>query len=192
MSDTIDLIEAEIPHLRRYARYLTRDLDRADDVVQDALVRAIANVAKWQPGTNMRAWLFVIVRNTFINERRRSSRNIADGDFEAATLALGVPANQENAFYLTELARVFENLPSDHQEVLLFVVVEGMTYEEAAEILEVPLGTVRSRLSRARDALRKSLDGDHADSIQSKISEMPENKKGKPPKNSENGQEVIK
>lgn len=159
MRDVLNLLEEEIPHLRRYARYLTRNIDSADDLVQDALVNAISNASKWQPGTNLRAWLFVILRNSFISDVRRSSRNRTTGDFDLATSALGVPANQENAYYLTQLAKVFEHLPAEHQEVLLFIVVEGMSYEETSILLDVPLGTVRSRLSRARASLRLAMDG---------------------------------
>ena len=159
MNDLLDLLEAEIPHLRRYARYLTRNVDSADDLVQDALVNAISNLSKWQRGTNLRAWLFVIMRNSFISDARRAGRNPAKENFDFATSALGVPANQETAYYLSQLARVFDHLPAEHQEVLSIVVVEGMSYEEAAIVLDVPLGTVRSRLSRARSSLRQAMDG---------------------------------
>ncbi|HKK31757.1 MAG TPA: sigma-70 family RNA polymerase sigma factor [Alphaproteobacteria bacterium] len=159
MDDVLTLIEDEIPHLRRYARYLARDANLADDLVQDALVRAIASRDSWRQGTNMRAWLFVILRNTFINDCRRARRSPLTADAESAGGMLSVPGNQESACLLGELAEAFDSLPKDHQEVLVVVVMEGMTYEDAASVLKVPVGTIRSRLARARLALRKAVDG---------------------------------
>ncbi|MEZ5930983.1 MAG: sigma-70 family RNA polymerase sigma factor [Alphaproteobacteria bacterium] len=158
MDATIKLIEAEIPRLRRYARFLVGDADRADDLVQECLTRAIAKIDSWQPGTNMRAWLFVIMRNSYFNELRRKSRSPIIADSEA-TPAVS-PGNQEAHIALQEVRRAFLQLSEEHREVLLLVAIEGLAYEEAAAIIGVPIGTVRSRASRARSALRQAVDGD--------------------------------
>jgi RNA polymerase sigma-70 factor (ECF subfamily) len=157
MRETLQHIEAEIPRLRRYARYLRREPDHADDLVQECLARAIAKLHTWQPGTNLRAWLFVILRNCHINEIRREQRMDSIDDSPADEPALTTPGNQETSVALSEVRRAYLGLSEEHREVLLLVAIEGLQYEEAAAILEVPLGTVRSRLSRARQALRQAL-----------------------------------
>ena len=159
--ETLQLIEAEIPHLRRYARYLRREPDHADDLVQECLARAIAKIHTWQPGTNLRAWLFVILRNYHIDEVRCSRRMGSLDDTAADERSLTTPANQETSVALSEVRNAFLGLSEEHREVLLLVAIEGLQYEEAAAILEVPVGTVRSRLSRARQALREALGSGH-------------------------------
>lgn len=154
------LLTDEIPHLRRYSRFLVRNIDWADDLVQETLVRAIANAGQWEQGTNLRAWLFVILRNAFFNEMRKQKSRPTVPDSDAALALIGIPANQEPAYVLSEMADAFLTLPEDHREVLVVVVMEGLSYEAAAEILDVPIGTVRSRLSRARASLAKMLDGE--------------------------------
>jgi RNA polymerase sigma-70 factor, ECF subfamily len=152
---TVDLIEKEITRLRRFARCLARDPDRADDLVQECLLRALRNVHTWQPGTNLLAWLFAILRNCHIDEIRRVRHHacVDLGDFDAKWY--GVPGNQEARMTLAEIRDAFSRLSADHREVLLLVVVEGLDYRETADILGAPVGTVRSRLSRAREALRR-------------------------------------
>jgi RNA polymerase sigma-70 factor (ECF subfamily) len=158
MDATIKLIEGEIPRLRRYARFLVGDMDRADDLVQECLTRAITKIDSWQPGTNLRAWLFVIIRNCYFNELRRKSRSPIIDD---ADTALGSSqSNQEAHMALQEVRRAFLQLSEEHREVLILVAIEGLSYEEAASIMEVPIGTVRSRVSRARQALRTATDHD--------------------------------
>jgi RNA polymerase sigma-70 factor (ECF subfamily) len=154
--ELLSLLEQEIPHLRRFARYVSRDPAMADDLVQECLVRAIANGHSWQPGTNLRAWLFVILRNVFLNERRKRSReavSLVDADHPT----LSVAGDQEARLALIEVNDALLNLSEDHREILLLVGVEGMTYEDVSQVLDIPLGTVRSRLARARTALRESL-----------------------------------
>lgn len=158
MDDAHRLIEAEIPRLRRFARALVRDPDHADDLVQSCLERAISGLDTWRTGTNMRAWLFTILRNVLINEYRRARRSPvqatgADGD--AAGMA--VHGGQEARIKLGELQHALDSLPIEHREVILLVAVEGLRYEEAAAVLGVPLGTVRSRLSRGRRMLQQLL-----------------------------------
>lgn len=159
MANTIELIESEIPRLRRYARYLVRDIDRADDLVQDCLARAIAKIDSWTPGTNLRAWLFVILKNCHINEIRRGQRTRAISEPGADYDVVPTPASQEAHISLLEVRNAYLMLSDEHREVLLLVAIEGLQYEEAASILEIPVGTIRSRLSRARQALRDLLDG---------------------------------
>jgi RNA polymerase sigma-70 factor (ECF subfamily) len=157
MSDKLKLLEGEIPRLRRYARYLVRDADRADDLVQECLTRAVAKIDSWTEGTNLKAWLFVILKNCHINEIRHSQRLAVDNDLSADHQALAMPASQDAHMALREVREAYLTLSEEHREVLLLVAIEGMQYEEAAVVLEVPLGTVRSRLSRARQALRDAL-----------------------------------
>ena len=159
MEATIKLIEAEIPRLRRYARFLVGDIDRADDVVQECLTKAIAKVDSWQAGTNLRAWLFVILRNCYFNELRRKSRSPIIDDADSA-LAGTTPSNQEAHMALLDVRKAFLNLSDEHREVLLLIAIEGLPYDEAAGVMGVPIGTVRSRTSRARQALRDAIDPD--------------------------------
>lgn len=154
MTNTIvDLIEREIPRLRRFARYLVRDPDRADDVVQECLVRALGKANRWQPGTNLRAWLFVILRNCYIDQVRRAGHHPAGGGVDPDRQSLGTAESQEQRVALGEIRDAFLRLKEEHREILLLVVVEGLGYQEAADVLGIPVGTVRSRVSRARQAL---------------------------------------
>jgi RNA polymerase sigma-70 factor (ECF subfamily) len=159
MDDIYFRIEAEIPRLRRFARYLTRNIDDADDLVQDCLVRAMTNMEKWQRGTNLRAWLFVILRNIYINDRRRAKRWTYASDTPLDYFGHAVPGNQESRQELFELQKAFTKLSEEHKEILFLVAIDGFAYEEAGEILAIPIGTVRSRLSRARATLKELADG---------------------------------
>jgi RNA polymerase sigma-70 factor (ECF subfamily) len=155
MSDFHCLIEGEIPRLRRYARALTRNTDRADDLVQETLLRAIAKAHLWLVGTDIRAWLFTIMHNQHVNMVRRAMREEATVDIEQMSSSLIATTDPSGARQLHELERALGRLPDEQREVILLVGLEGMSYETAAEILSVPVGTVRSRLSRGRDALRR-------------------------------------
>jgi RNA polymerase sigma-70 factor (ECF subfamily) len=162
--ETLHRIEAEIPRLRRFARYLARDADVADDLVQECLLRAVSRIDTWEPGTNLRAWLLTILRNVFLTElrriRRAPVRSEPDEERQAAAQE-SAGANHQNdqdfAIYLAAVQRAFDRLGEEHREILLLVAVEELTYEEAAAVLDIPIGTVRSRLSRARTALRQLL-----------------------------------
>ena len=158
MSEFHRLIEQEIPRLRRYARALTRSADRADDLVQETLLRAIAKVHLWQPGTDIRAWLFTIMHNQYVNMVRRAMRDGANIDIEQMSSALVATTDPTASRQLRELEHGLSRLRDEQREVILLVGLEGMSYEAAAQILGVPVGTVRSRLSRGRDALRRLLD----------------------------------
>jgi RNA polymerase sigma-70 factor (ECF subfamily) len=154
MPDIASLFEAEIPRLRRYARALTRDITRADDLVQSCLVRAVAKQHLWQEGTDLRAWLFTIVHNQYVNEVRRSAREGATVAVEDVALVLPVEPNAIDALQLRDLHRAIGRLPEEQRQVVLLVGLEDMSYAQVAQILNIPIGTVRSRLSRGRDTLR--------------------------------------
>ena len=158
MSDFGDLLQHEIPRLRRYARALTRDATRADDLVQSCLLRALAKSHLWQPGTDLRAWLFTILHNQHVNDVRRAVREGINIPVEDVAPVLTVPSTQGATLQLRDLDRAMTRLPEEQRQVLLLVGLEGMRYEEVAAVLDVPVGTVRSRLSRGRDTLRHLLD----------------------------------
>ena len=158
MSEFHRLIEQQIPKLRRYARALTRNRDRADDLVQDTLGRALVKEQFWQPGTNLKAWLFTIMHNQNVNNVRRDTRQSGGLDIEQTSSTLTATTDPTATCKMFELERALAQLPVEQQQVILLVGLEGMSYEDTAGILTVPVGTVRSRLSRGRDALRKLLD----------------------------------
>jgi RNA polymerase sigma-70 factor (ECF subfamily) len=156
MSDYARLLEAQIPRVRRYARALTRgDLSRADDLVQSCLTRAVAKQHLWQPGSDLRAWLFTILHNQYVNDVRRSAREGSSMAIEDAAEILPVRSNAIAVLELRDLNTALKKLPDEQRAAILLVGLEGMSYEEVAAILRVPVGTVRSRISRGRDQLRR-------------------------------------
>src|ERR687886_1046600 len=165
MSDFARLLEAEIPRLRRYARALTRDVTRADDLVQNCLTRAVTKRHLWQPGTDLRAWLFTILHNQHVNDVRPSVREGVNVPVEDVAPMLTVGSTQGASLQLRDLDRALARLPEEQRQVLLLVGLEGMRYEEVAVVLDVPVGTGRSRLSRGREMLRRLMDmkGDPAE-----------------------------
>ena len=160
MPDTQRDIEAEIPRLRRYARALTRDVVTADDLVQDCLTRALGKLHLWQEGTDLRAWLFTILHNQYVNHIRRSVREGAAVAFNESEPSLSRAPQQAKRLELRDLERAVAKLPAEQRSVVLLVGLEGMQYEEVAAVLGVPVGTVRSRLSRGREALRRLTGAD--------------------------------
>lgn len=151
-------IVPHIPRLRRYARALTGERARADDLVQDTLERALIKLHLWQPGSDLRAWLFTLMHNVFINQLRAQPARLTAGlDDEAAQVA--VRPTQTDWLEVRDLQAALLRLPEEQREVLLLVGLEQMTYEEAAGVLGIPVGTVMSRLSRARERLRGLLAG---------------------------------
>jgi RNA polymerase sigma-70 factor (ECF subfamily) len=151
--DFLDEIEASVPALRRYARALTRNADRADDLVQDCLERAIRKRCLFSPTGPLQGWLFRILINIWRNdlrfERRRGDLVPIDSIAEPSV----APA-QPGRVALSEMSRAIDRLPGDQREALLLVVLEGMSYQEAAQALGIPMGTLMSRIGRARAALR--------------------------------------
>ncbi|WP_225889762.1 sigma-70 family RNA polymerase sigma factor [Indioceanicola profundi] len=160
--EVISQIEAEIPRLRRFARAMVRDTALADDLVQECLERALSRLHLWQPGTNLRAWLFTILRNLHINGIRRQ-QTFVDIDGEVQTGLGGSHGSQVVRLELRDLRRALDKVPQEQREVVLLIGLEGISYAEAAEILDVSIGTVKSRLSRGRRALRLLMDGGAAD-----------------------------
>ncbi len=145
-------IEQHIPRLRRYARALVRDRYAADDLVQDTLERAWNKLHLWRQGSDMRAWLFTIMHNVFVNQARSRRQEVERSMEEMPVVA--VRGHQGQELELLDMDRALQMLPPDHREVLLLVAVEELSYEETSQALGVPIGTVMSRLSRARERLR--------------------------------------
>ena len=161
MTDFSQLLEAEIPRLRRYARALTRDAVYADDLVQNCLTRALAKRQLWQPGTDLRAWLFTILHNQHCNELRRTMREGLSIELDEAP-PVPVLSNAIARLELRDLERAINELPEDQRTVVLLIGLEGMPYDRVAAILNVPIGTVRSRLARGRAKLRRLMSADQA------------------------------
>jgi len=151
------LILEHVPRLRRYARALLGDRYAADDLVQDTLERAWNKFHLWRPGSDLRAWLFAIMHNVFVNQVR-SRRNEIERTMEELP-AIAVRATQSDALELADVERALNGLPDEQREVLLLVAVEGMTYDEVSRALAIPVGTVMSRLSRARERMRRLIAG---------------------------------
>jgi RNA polymerase sigma-70 factor, ECF subfamily len=159
MSEFGRLLEIEIPRLRRYARALTRNTTTADDLVQNTLIRALEKQHLWQPGSNMRAWLFTILHNQHVNDVRRSIREVVfEPPYDKEPISSVAPV-ADASLQLRDVERAVNMLPEEQREVLLLIGLEGLRYEDVANILDVPVGTVRSRLSRARNTLRLLMDG---------------------------------
>ena len=155
MNDRRDM-EADLLAMRRYARVLARDDSDADDVVQDALLRAIERKATYQPERSRTRWLLAIVHNVFVSGKRRQAAETRRNDRFAETLLSRIDPQQEEHMRLTEIARGFSALPESQRAVLHLTAIEGMSYQQAATVLGVPIGTIMSRLSRARAALREN------------------------------------
>jgi RNA polymerase sigma-70 factor (ECF subfamily) len=159
----ITLLDEHIPQLRNFARALLRgDQDRADDLVQDSLVRALSGWRGLRCDGNLRAWLYKIVYNRFVTDQRRrrirqiicpSLTDVVEDDLQ------GADGGQETLLAYRDLRRGLASLPDDQRAVLLLITVEDFSYEEAARILRIPIGTVMSRLSRARERLRQHMNG---------------------------------
>ena len=151
------LLVEHLPSLRRYARALTGDTWAADDLVQDTLERACSKWQLWAVGTDLRAWLFTLMHNLYLNQRRTAKvalNSVSIDDVEAELHAPSAGSDEP-----LDLGRCLQRLPADQRAVLLLVAVEDMSYEDAAKVLAIPLGTVMSRLSRARSRLRELMDG---------------------------------
>ena len=149
-------IQEHIPRLRRYAHALTRNSHNADDLVQDCLERAWSKRATWRPGSDLRAWLFTIMHNVFVNSlrsNRMQTQPFFEEDFPARADDL------ENSHVLRDFKSCLAKLKPDYQEIIVFTCLEQMTYKEIAQITDIPIGTVMSRLSRGREQLRLLMEG---------------------------------
>ena len=143
---------AEMANLRAFAISLSGSASVADDLVQEAMLRAWANFDKFEPGTSMRAWLFTILRNFYFSSRRKGAREVQDSDgFYAQRVA--VPGDQESHLDLQDFRKALALLPPEQREALILVGASGLSYDEAAGVCEVEIGTIKSRVSRARSKL---------------------------------------
>ncbi|MDP9196566.1 MAG: sigma-70 family RNA polymerase sigma factor [Pseudomonadota bacterium] len=156
-----NLLQAEMPVLWRFARSLSGSPDRADDLVQDTMERALSRFDTFTPGTNLRAWLFTILRNSHINNIRRARQTYEPPEV-MDVLMPPVQASQEHSLMIRDLSRGLGQLSQDMRDVVLLVGMEGTSYDDAARILGVRVGTVKSRLCRGRDALRSHMDSGRA------------------------------
>ncbi|MFA5963241.1 MAG: sigma-70 family RNA polymerase sigma factor [Sphingomonas sp.] len=162
--EMIGQIQPLIPALRRYARAMLRDRDDADDLVQDVLERAISRWHGRRQMESLRSWLFAILHNLALDRLRRRARQGTTEPLDAAPEdRLGRPATQEMAVEREDVLALVATLPEEQRSVLLLIGVEQLSYAEAAAVLDVPQGTVMSRLSRARERLRRLMDGQPAE-----------------------------
>jgi len=148
-----------IPSLRAFARTLVNDRDRADDLVQETVLKALSNLDRFQVGTNIRAWLFTILRNSFFSELRKQRREVADSDGKYAA-QLTTRATQVDKVELRDFRRALEKLPSEQREALMLVGPAGFSYEEAANICGCAVGTIKSRVNRGRNRLTEMIEGE--------------------------------
>jgi RNA polymerase sigma-70 factor (ECF subfamily) len=156
-SDFKDQLALVIPHLRAFGRSLSGNRDMADDLVQETLLKAWAARKRFQAGTNMRAWTFIILRNLFLSQMRRA-RFKGEWDDLTADKLLAAPASQDRHIELGDMQRALLKLPEPQREALVLVGAGGFAYEEAAEICGCAVGTIKSRVARGRVALEKLMD----------------------------------
>jgi RNA polymerase sigma-70 factor (ECF subfamily) len=159
-----DALLAAVPSLRAFAISLTNDFNRADDLVQDTLVRALAHIDRFERGTNLNAWLFTILRNLFHSEYRKRRREVDDPEGAYAGRLKAHPEQQSHLDF-EDFRTALAKLPPDQREALLLVGAEGMSYEDAAQICGVAVGTIKSRVNRARSRLAQILELDDGDEI---------------------------
>jgi len=145
-----------VPNLRAFARSLCGNADQADDLVQETLVKAWRSRASFAPGSNLKAWLFTILRNTFLSERRKRKYEVHDTDGKLA-MQLSVKGNQAGHMDLLDFAKAFATLPEEQREALILVGAEGFAYEDAALMCGCAVGTIKSRVNRARVKLAELL-----------------------------------
>jgi RNA polymerase sigma-70 factor (ECF subfamily) len=157
-----DAMLAAVPSLRAFAISLSGNVDRADDLVQETLLRAIANIDSFQPGTNMSAWMFTILRNLFRSEYRKRRREVEDTDGSYADSLKSHP-EQGSHLEFKEFKSALAKLPPDQREALILVGASGFSYEEAAAICECAVGTIKSRVNRARTRLADLLSIESAE-----------------------------
>lgn len=159
---TRDELMEHIPRLRRYARALVHNQELADDLVQDTLERALGRLELFAAGSDLRAWLFTIMHNVFANQLRKASSrapHVSVDDDAIAESEFAVPASQSRSLEVRDLDYALQRLPAEQREVVLLVGLEEMSYADVALALGVPIGTVMSRLSRARERLRMLMAG---------------------------------
>ena len=159
MPDPKEELVEHLPAMRAFAISLTRNAATADDMVQDTLVKAWSNIDKFEPGTNLRAWLFTILRNTFYSYRRKAKREVADAD-GALTESLSQKPDHDGHLHMADFKEAFAHLPDEQREALILVGASGFAYEEAAEMCGVAVGTIKSRVNRGRKRLAELMQLD--------------------------------
>jgi RNA polymerase sigma-70 factor (ECF subfamily) len=159
-----DQLLAALPSLRAFALSLAGNGDRADDLVQDTIVRAWSNLDRYQDGTNLQAWLFTILRNHFYSEHRKRQREVEDVDGAYSASLVAIP-DQNAHLDFQDFQRALLRLPVDQREALLLVGAQGFSYEEAAVICGCAMGTIKSRISRARTRLAELLSLNEAEDL---------------------------
>jgi RNA polymerase sigma-70 factor (ECF subfamily) len=167
-----DQLVAIVPALRSFARGLCGWRDIADDLAQEAITRAWAARDSYTPGTNFRAWIFVILRNQFYSTIRKDSRMTSWDPEVAERLLVEAPA-QQDGIHVSDVAKALQKLPTEQREVLLLIGASGASYEEAAEIIGCAIGTIKSRLARGRKALSQLIDGPGEDEMFAAVTEFP-------------------
>lgn len=155
---TREILET-LPSLRAFARSLNSNRAGADDLVQDCLARALSNLDKFEPGTNLRAWLFTILRNTYYSDLRKRKREVEDVDGGYAD-RLSTPASQLASLDMLDFRKALAKLSSEQREALILVGASGFSYDEAAKICDCAPGTIKSRVNRGRQRLAELLDGE--------------------------------
>ena len=153
-----DELLAALPSLRAYAYSLTGNWDRTDDLVQDTIIRAWASLDRFEPGSNLNAWLFTILRNQFYSVHRKRRHEVEDPDGSYAG-RLRTHPEQPSHLDFEDFRKALAKIPTNHREALILVGAEGLSYEEAAAVCGVPLGTLKSRVNRAREKLSRLLAG---------------------------------
>lgn len=157
--DPKDELISLLPNLRGFAMSLSRNRATADDMVQDTVMKAWARIDTFEPGTNMKAWLFTILRNTYYTRHRKMKREVPDVD-GAFSYTMAVKPDHDGRLQLRDFKEAFETLPVEQREALVLIGVQGFSYEEAAATAGVAVGTVKSRVNRARAALTELMDLD--------------------------------
>ena len=165
MSDTTEAVLKELPRLRRYALVLLGERTAADDLVQDTVERALTRLHLWRTGTNMRSWLFTMMHNLHVNNVRKSLRRGAHVPLLDNDAALVAKPAQGDSVLVREVVQAITHLSDDQRSVLALVVLEGMIYRDVADVMDVPIGTVMSRLARAIEELRRIMDGEDGATI---------------------------
>jgi len=163
--DPKDELVTHLPALRAFALSLTRNRATADDMMQDTVLKAWTNMNKFQPGTNMRAWLFTILRNNFYTSRRKLNREVADIDNVYAE-NLSVKPEHDGRLQMMDFKQAFDQLPDEHREALILVGANGFSYEDAGKMCGVATGTIKSRVNRARNKLSELLNLEEEDALE--------------------------
>jgi RNA polymerase sigma-70 factor (ECF subfamily) len=158
----VDELMGSLKSLRAYAISLTHDVNRAENLVQETVLKAISKQEKFETGTNLEAWLFTILRNLFFSAHRKTQREVEDADGTHAATMTSLP-NQEDRLVVQDLHAALAKLPQEQREALLLVAAEGLSYEEAAQALETKVGTIKSRVNRARSRLAELMGLVHED-----------------------------